>query len=134
VGLTGELIGSEQKSYGLEVEYRSSGRCALMFSRQPYRVTIDGKGIAASTIKGADGYTVIAPPGQHRLRVISESGLLHFLGYISVVSASLIVLFGTASSGLLLLLFIFIKIHRKTQPVRRRIAGKVFRKKKRGTV
>ncbi len=131
IGLTGELIGSEQKAYGLEVEYRSSNRCALMFSREPYRVTVDGQRIAAPTIKGGDGYVVIAPPGQHRLRVISESGVLHFLGYISVVSASLIVLFGTASSGLLLLLFIFIKIHRKMRPVSRRILRRILPKKKR---
>jgi hypothetical protein len=134
IELTGELVGSEQKAYGLEVEYRSSGRCALMFSRQPYRVTIDGLGVAVPTIKGTDGYVVIAPPGQHRLRVISESGILHFLGYFSVVSASLIVLFGTASSGILLLMFIFIKIHRTTRSARRRIIGKIIRKKKRGAV
>jgi len=130
LSISGELMGSEQKHYGLEVEYTSPGRCAIMFNRSPYATFLDGTAARLETLKGDEGYTVIGPPGQHRIRVISGSIFLHILEYTSVVSASLIVLFGTASSGLLILLFIFIKIHRQTQPVQQRIFNRMFGIKK----
>ena len=46
---------------------------------------------------------------------------LYFIEFTSLVSASLIVLFGLVSSGLLAILFLFISIHRRTRRMRIRL-------------
>ncbi len=120
LSLSGELLGSEPRKHGLEVEYRSTGRAALLFNKQPLFTYVDDESIKLPTIKGQDGFVVLAPAGQHRLRIVTESNFLFFLNYTSMVSASLIVIFGVASSGLLLLAFVAIKISRKTRPMRRK--------------
>ncbi len=133
VSLTGELIGSEPRRHGLEVEYRSESRCALMFNQPPLKTYIDGKSVKLAGSKGPDGYVILAPAGQHRLRVVSESAFMHFLHFTSVVSASLIVLFGATSSGMLFLMFVLIKLNRRMQPVRARLQRRMFRSPKKAS-
>jgi hypothetical protein len=97
------------------VEYQSPSRCALLFNKSPYTMTLDGKSIKLPVIRGDDGFTVLAPPGQHRLSVVSESFGLYLVEFTSVVMASLIVLFGLASTGLLVFLFLFVTLHRRVR-------------------
>ncbi len=117
--ISGELLGSQGVRRGLEVEYRSPNRCALMFNKMPLITFVDGKPYKITSIKGDDGYVILAPPGHHRVRIMSESALLYFLEFTSLVSASLIVLFGMVSSGLLAVLFIIIWIYRRTHRIRK---------------
>lgn len=119
LSITGELLGSQRVRRGLEVEYRSPTRCALMFNKAPYKIYLDEKPFKASIIKGDAGFTLLAPPGQHRLRAISETAGLYAVEFTSLVTASLIVIFGLASSGLLAILFLFITLHRRTARIRR---------------
>jgi uncharacterized protein YdaL len=119
LSISGELVGSERSKRGLQVEYDSPHRCALRFNKMPYKIFLDEKSAKITTIRGDDGYTVLAPPGQHRLRVVSETAGLYALEFTSLVSASLIVLFGLASSGLLAILFLFVTLRRRTARIRR---------------
>jgi len=121
MSITGELLGSQRVRRGLEIEYRSAGRCAMMFSKSPFKIYLDDESSNLSAIRGDDGYTVLAPAGQHRLRVISETAGLYAVEFTSVVTASLIVIFGLASSGLLAFLFLFVTLNRRTSRIRRLI-------------
>jgi hypothetical protein len=123
LSISGELLGSQRANRSLEVEYSSPYRCALMFSKEPFKTYIDGESAKLSSIKGDSGYTVFAPPGQHRLRVVSETAGLYFVEFTSLVSASLIVLFGIASSGLLALLILIVTVNRRWRGLRRRWRG-----------
>ena len=118
VALSGELLGSQRITRGLEIEYASPTRCALLFNRLPFKVTLDGRPLKTAAIRGDDSFTVLAPPGQHRLSVVSESVGLYVVEFTSLVLASLIVLFGLASSGLLVVLFLFVLIHRRMRRIR----------------
>lgn len=111
--LSGELLGSQRTPRGLAVEYRSAERCALLFDKLPLKVTIDGESDHLAALKGDDGFTIMAPPGQHRIRIVTESAFLYFIQFTSLVSASLIVLFGLASSGLLAFLFLLTSLRRQ---------------------
>jgi hypothetical protein len=103
----------------LELEYRSPTRCALMFSKAPNKIYLDEKAVKMNVVKGDSGYTLLAPPGQHRMRVITETAGLYAVEFTSLVTASLIVLFGLASSGLLAILFLFVTLRRRTARLRR---------------
>jgi hypothetical protein len=85
----------------------------------PYHIQLDGASYKTSAIRGDDGYTILAPAGQHRLRVVSESIGLYLVEFTSLVLASLIVLFGIASTGLLIVLFLFITVHRRLHRMRK---------------
>jgi peptidoglycan/xylan/chitin deacetylase (PgdA/CDA1 family) len=132
LSLSGELLGSQRTRRGLEVEYRALQRCILVFDKLPLKVYLDGESYRTSSLKGDDGFTIITPPGQHHVRVITESALLYFVEFTSLVSASLIVLFGLASSGLLVLLFVLTAIHRQIRkwvPMLRRKRGHQARRR-----
>ncbi len=113
LSISGELLGSQRVGRGLEVEYRSPFRCALMFNKAPNKVYLDGNLVKLDIMRGEAGYTLFSPPGQHRLHVICESAGLYLVEFTSLVSASLIVLFGLLSSGLLGFLIMVILLGRR---------------------
>jgi hypothetical protein len=119
LSITGELLGSQRINRGLEVEYASPSRCALLFNKSPYNIHVDGKPEKLPVIRGDDGYTVLAPPGQHRLQAVTETFGLYLIEFTSVLLASLIVLFGLASTGLLAVLFLFITLRRRLRKLGR---------------
>ena len=121
LSISGELIGSQRVSRGLDIEYDSPNRCAMMFNKLPYKTYVDDDPIKLPSIRGDDGYTLLAPAGRHRIRVISETPGLYAVEFTSLVSASLIVIFGLASSGLLAILFLFVTLNRRTSRLRRLI-------------
>jgi len=126
LSISGELMGSQRIRRGLDVDYDSPARCAMVFSKLPYKTYVDDVPTHLSALRGDDGYTLLAPPGRHRLRILSETPVLYFVEFTSLVSASLIVLFGLASSGLLAILFLLITLHRRTARIRQAFR-KVFR-------
>jgi len=117
--ISGELLGAQPSGRGLEVEYSSPGRCAMMFSGPFSKILIDGKPSGLAMQRGDNSYTVVAPPGQHRLTGISEANVGYVVRFTSLILASLIVLFGLASSGLLALLFALTTLKRRLQALRR---------------
>ncbi len=119
LSISGELLGNQKVSLGLEILYESPNRCAMMFNKNPLITYIDGKLTILPSVKGDMGFTVLAPPGRHRLRVVSLTVGKFIVEFISLVTASLIVLFGVISSGLLAILFVFIMVNRRMHRIRR---------------
>ncbi len=119
LSISGELLGAQQQGRGLEVEYSSPGRCAMMFSNAFSKILIDGQPALLPMLRGDSGYVVVAPPGQHRLTGIGEATFGYAVRLASLILASLIVLFGLASSGLLALLFVLTTLKRRLQALRR---------------
>ena len=64
----------------------------MMFSKAPYKTYLDDDPIKLSVSSGDDGYTLLAPSGRHRLRVLSETPGLYLVEFTSFVSASFIVI------------------------------------------
>jgi uncharacterized protein YdaL len=119
LSLSGELLGCQHRGRGLEIEYLSPARCLLVLNKEPYKIFLDDAPARLSVLKGDDGFVITAPAGQHRVRVLTQSPLLYIVGFMSLVSASLIVLFGMASSSLLAILFLFITLRRRVKKIRR---------------
>ena len=118
LSLSGELLGSQWRGQDLEIEYLSSDRCLLTLNKDPYKIYLDEAPAKLAVLKADEGFVITAPPGQHRLRAVTQSPLLYVVGFMSVVSASLIVLFGMVSSSLLVVLFILITLRRKAKRIR----------------
>jgi len=119
LSMTGELLGCQQTGRGgMEIEYTSPSRCLIRFSKQPYKTILDDIPTKLTSLRTDDGFVIVAPPGQHRLKVTSQSILLYAVEFMSLISASLIVLFGMVSSSLLAILFLFISLHRRMRKIR----------------
>jgi hypothetical protein len=121
VSINGELLGGQARGRGMELEYRSPTRCAMLFSKSPENVKVDGVTSSVSVLKSDNGYMIVAPPGQHRVQVQTQSAFSYAIDFTSWVSASLIVLFGMLSSGLLAVLFLITVIRRRLRIVRRHL-------------
>ena len=115
LSISGELLGCRFHGHDLEIEYSSPDRCLLTLNKEPYKIYLDEIPTRLALLKADDGFVIAAPQGQHRLRVVTHSPLLYVVGFMSVVSASLIVLFGMASSSLLAVLFLLITFRRKAE-------------------
>jgi hypothetical protein len=119
LSISGELLGAQARGRGLEVEYSSQGRCAMMFNNPFSKILIDGRPANLSMLRGDSGYVVVAPPGQHRLTGLSEATFGYVVRFASLILASLVVLFGLASSGLLALVFALTTLKKRLQALRR---------------
>jgi hypothetical protein len=119
ISISGELLGAQPRGRGLELEYSSPGRCAMLFSGPFSRILIDGQPAALPMLRGDNGFSVVAPPGQHRLTGVSEATFGYAVRFASLILASLVVLFGLASSGLLAVLFVMTTLARRLRALRR---------------
>lgn len=123
-GLTGELLDAQPVGRGVELEYRCDTRCLIGFDKEPIHETIDGESTSFPLTKSDNGWVISAPPGQHRLRVYTQNIFSYAVDFTSWVSASLIVLFGMLSSGLLAILFTITIVRRRLRVLRHRLSGR----------
>jgi hypothetical protein len=123
MSLTGELLGYEEKPRGLQIEYKSTTRCALMLNKPAQKIYLDGDLVDMPVLKGDDGYVIMAPAGLHRIKLITESMFSYVIDFTSWMAASLFALFGMVSSGLLAFLFLAITIRRRLRVLRRHVTG-----------
>ncbi|MBV9080174.1 MAG: hypothetical protein JO102_03530 [Elusimicrobia bacterium] len=119
--ITGELLSAETDKSVIAIEYTSPERCLMRFNKRPYWMTLDGSLANLQTTSIGEEYSVVAPPGEHRLRVNTGPSFYYFVQFFSAVSGSLIVLFGVFSSGLLFVLFIVIRVTRRLRVMRERL-------------
>ncbi len=61
-----DLLGARSTAGGVEFEYRSSSRAAVLVDRRPARIVIDGAAAAPPVLEGAGHFSVLLPPGRHK--------------------------------------------------------------------
>jgi hypothetical protein len=95
----------------LEFEYDSPSPVLVALNRRPADVTVDGPW---SVVSGARELTAILtlPAGHHHVEVAGARGFTLFVDTISLISSSMIVVFGTTSIVMLIVLFAGIRIRR----------------------
>jgi uncharacterized protein YdaL len=96
----------------LTFEYDSPSPALVCFNRFPAEVEVDGP--KATIVSGARelAAVVMLPAGHHHVRVAGARGFTLFVDVISLISSSLIVVFGTLSIVMLIVLYASIRIRR----------------------
>ena len=96
----------------LTFEYDSPGPALVCLNRMPAEVDVDGP--RAVVLSGARELTAVLtlPAGHHHVRVAGARGFTLFVDVISLISSSLIVVFGTVSIVMLIVLYLSIRIRR----------------------
>jgi hypothetical protein len=110
--ISAPLISAKTVRGHLVFEYESPGPVLVGLSRIPAEVIVDGP--AAQVVPGAReiGAVLILPAGRHRVAITGSEGVAAILDVASLASSSLIVLFGTIATLILMALFLAIRIHR----------------------
>lgn len=98
---------------GVQFTYDSPTRCAVSFGKVPYAVLVDDHEIGFSVAREEQHYGIILPPGQHNALVILESTVSYGIDLTSLWSSALITIFGFVAGGILVVLYLVIKLRRK---------------------
>jgi hypothetical protein len=113
LSVTGDLKEESPINRGVEFRYSSKTRCVVTFNREPYVVFLDGEQYSVNSLKGFDCYALLLPPGDHKVLVISQSGVSYGIDLTSWWSSSLIVVFGFLSGGVLLAFYFIVRVRRR---------------------
>ncbi len=98
---------------GVEFTYASPTRCVVSFGKVPYAVFVDDHEIPFSVAREEQHYGIILPPGQHKALVILESTVSYGIDLTSLWSSALITVFGFVAGGILVILYLVIKLRRR---------------------
>jgi uncharacterized protein YdaL len=124
LSFTGTLLSMESAMRTLTFQYTSDGRCLVTINREPHDVMVDGQPLAFTPMKGNDGYTFFLPQGAHRVEVVAGDAFSYGVNLTSFWSSTAIAMFGGASVVLLLGMYAWVVVRRRTMvaPVRSPIA------------
>ena len=112
IGISTPLGAAEAARDGLTVSYDSPGPVYACLNREPATVSYTDAGVLI--LKGARdiSHVLVLPAGSHRVHIAAEAGPDLALDFVSLVSSSLIVAFGTVSILALALLYFGIRVKR----------------------
>jgi uncharacterized protein YdaL len=112
LSISGELLEIANSNRSVTIGYRSVTRCYTSFSHKPYSLNLDGNEIKTPILEGYRRYTVILPPGQHRLLAVLETTVSHSVDLTSFWSSWFIVASGMLSGTLLMGFYVIVRFSR----------------------
>ena len=107
------LLSAGVVSGGLTLGYDSPGPVYVCLSKRPAGVYVDGPN--ATILPGAReiAAVLVLPAGNHEVTIAGSKGVGLFLDFVSLISSSLIVAFGTSAIVILAVLYASIRIRRR---------------------
>jgi uncharacterized protein YdaL len=111
--INGALESADVKHGRLRFEYASEGRALALLARRPEHTSIDeGEADVAQEGEGEGPIALLLPKGRHSIDVAGSSRAALVLDFVSIISSSLIVSFGTVACVMLSALYAGIRIRR----------------------
>jgi len=117
--ISGELLDAGVTRRGLEFSYDSPGRCVAVFSKQPYRVRVDGREWSSAPLYSRGEWALVLPAGRHSVDLVANETAVFVVEAASLFSSWLIVAFGTVSCGAMAGLYTFVRLQRAVRNWRR---------------
>jgi uncharacterized protein YdaL len=115
LSITGDLLAQRSSLRSVDFSYRSEPRCIVTLSREPLALFLDRHETTFEAKKGNGRWALILPPGEHNVLVVTESTMTLGVDLTSFWSSYLIAIFAALSSGLLLLLYVVVRVRRRRQ-------------------
>ncbi|MBI5463854.1 MAG: polysaccharide deacetylase family protein [Ignavibacteriales bacterium] len=111
---TGNILSCAYGFRDATIEYSSDARMLVSLSNVPTDVSVDGQAIAFAPMKGNDCYSVFLPAGRHQARIVTGDQFSYGVSVTSLWSSTAIALFGAGAVLLLLIMYIGLKVIRRT--------------------
>ncbi len=118
---TANLDTLESTKRGIGFSYASRMRAVALFNRRPFEIEVDGQPLNEEPIHYSGHWSIRLPRGAHKVEVVADSAATVILERTSLYSSTLIVIFGTVASALMLLIYMAILVRRA---VSRAVQGK----------
>ncbi|MBI5475325.1 MAG: DUF2334 domain-containing protein [Ignavibacteriales bacterium] len=112
LSISGELVEIQNSNRSVEILYRSDTRCYTSFSHKPYSIFLDGNELKTKILEGYRRYTVVLPPGEHRMLAVLETTVSYSVDLTSFWSSWFIVAFGMLSGTLLMGFYVIVRFSR----------------------
>ena len=109
---TGEITSLAPNPQGFEFTYNSMLRAMALLNREPNEVRVDGQPYRARSATYAGYWNIGLPSGSHRVEIIADSTASVIVNTTSLYSSTAIVVFGTATCGLMGFLYMSILVRR----------------------
>lgn len=113
--ITGNLLYEKEGERDVEFGYDSTPRCYVTLTKAPVAMYIDGIEAALHVMQGSSRYGLALPSGKHNVRIVTRSTISYGVDLTSLLSSSLIVIFGFASVGMLVLFYLIVRTRVRDQ-------------------
>jgi hypothetical protein len=114
LSITGDLLFQKTSQRSVSFGYRSENRCIATLTREPYALFIDGHDTLFEALKGNGREALLLPPGEHSVLLITQSAASYRVDITSFWSSYVIVIFGVLSVGLLVSLYLTVRLRPQT--------------------
>ncbi len=112
-----DILSERSFQRGVEFTYDSPTRCAVSFGKAPFAVFIDDHEAPFTVAREEQHYGIILPASHHKALVILQNAVSYGIDMTSLWSSSLIAIFGSIAGGMLVVLYLILKIRRKRIPI-----------------
>ena len=109
--LSCDLLDAGVLSTGLVLRYKSPGRAAIVLTQRPQEILVDGHRTSIPVEGRGDEWVILVPRGEHRLEIttLTRAGLA--VNWSSWILSSVIVVFGSAATLLMLWFYFRLRIN-----------------------
>ncbi len=114
VSISGNLLYAREQERGVDFGYHARSRCLVTLTHSPVTLLVDGQVAPLQVLKGSNRYTVMLPAGKHDVQIMTLSRVSYGVDLTSLWSSSLIVVFGFAAMGLLLVFYVVVRVGQRT--------------------
>ena len=110
LSITGDLLFQKSSQRSVTFGYRSGNRCIATLARQPFALFVDGHETPLAVLPGNGRDALILPPGEHTVLLVTQSGVSYGVNITSFWSSYVIAIFGAVAVGLLVSLYLVVRV------------------------
>lgn len=118
VDFSGDLVECQVKARGIVIDYRDERRTVLVINERPLDVYVSNRRIKNNFQKGYRGWSLILPPGENTVKIITKSTLEWILNSLSLTLSNMIVFLSAAAILSIFLIFMITQIWPKVRKKR----------------
>lgn len=113
LSFTGNLLSIHYDMRNISFNYSGDERTLASLNNEPTSVIIDGNAYEFEVLKGNDCFTIMLPPGKHKVDIVTGNRFSYGINLASLWSISAIAIYGLLAVISLAILFIALKFIRR---------------------
>ncbi len=113
LSFTGTLLSIDEGERSVEFRYSARGRCYASLNKSPVDLFVDGRSTPFEVRKGSGRFTIVLPPGDHTVRIVTQSTVAWGVDLTSIWSSSLIVVFGALAVCVMAVFYFIVRYTRR---------------------
>ncbi len=117
LSFTGNVRSVAYEMKSITIAYEAGIRALISMDREPTSVTVDGSAYAFTVMKGNDCYSVFLPSGSHTVVIMTGDAFVYGMNITALWSSTGIAIFGSVAVGMLVIMFIVLKIVKRKYSV-----------------